>query len=95
MVQQHTTPKHWIKVPGACQTISCRESRLYELLANLAEEDPEGIIETFIFKSEGAARGTRLFEEGSLHRYMQWKYEKSQAERKRREEEHGKCPVVR
>jgi hypothetical protein len=102
--------KDWGKSPQACAILQMGKSRLGEIMLDLPKEDPEGIIETFVLKSPGSQRGTRLFELNSLRRWINWKYEKSQAEgkcggkeshqkrqeeaQKRREQERAQCPII-
>jgi hypothetical protein len=73
----------WGKTPKACAILNMGQSRLYEILPNLPNEDPEGIIRTFVLKSPGSQRGTRLFELNSLRRWLDWKYKQSQAKRQK------------
>jgi hypothetical protein len=72
--------EEWGKSPDACAILKIGSSRLYEILFALAKEDPEGIIHTFVLKSPGSQRGTRLFELNSLRRWLKWKFEQAQAE---------------
>jgi hypothetical protein len=76
----------WTKIPRTCEEMQCGPSRVYEILANIESEDPNGILKTFIFRSPHSRRGTRLFELGSVRKFMAWKYQEAEAtERKRRE----------
>jgi hypothetical protein len=77
---QAETEQQWGKTPEACATVKVGPSRLYEILLNRAEEDPEGIIQTFVLKAPRSKRGTRLFELNSLRCWLNWKYERAQEE---------------
>ena len=85
----------WGKTPDACRILHVRDSRLYEILGNLAREDPQGLIKTFVLRAPNSSRGIRLFELNSLKLFMQWKYEQAQEEQKRREKARNKCPVIK
>jgi hypothetical protein len=78
----HVVPpqaKEWGRSPKACEILNMGKSRLGEIMLELPKEDPEGIIETFVLKSPGSQRGTRLFELNSLRRWLNWKYQQAQA----------------
>jgi len=58
--------------------MKCSSSRMYEILGNLQEEDPTGLIKTFVLRSPGSERGTRLFELNSIRRFLAWRFEQTQ-----------------
>ena len=93
--QKPTEPAgdEWVKVPGACPILQCGPARLYEILANLETEDPQGIIKTFVNRSPGSTRGTRLLEVNSLRRFMAFRYEQAAAESAKKLER-NRCPVI-
>jgi hypothetical protein len=71
-------PDEWVKAPETCKILQLGPARLYEILADLEHEDPEHIIKTFVFRSPGSTRGTRLFEANSLREFMAYRYAQAQ-----------------
>ena len=84
----------WVKARETCKILQLGPARLYEILANLETEDPEHIIKTFVFRSPGSQRGTRLFEANSLRSFMAWRYAQAQAQAQLKKQEQGRCPVI-
>jgi hypothetical protein len=69
----------WVKISQTCEEMQCGPSRVYEIISERDTEDPEKILQTFVFRSPKSRRGTRLFELNSVRKFMAWKYAQAEA----------------